>query len=82
MGALTAAAGEPICVSKADMKYTVKLQESNDGFLAECDELGLSSSGLSATNALDALRNNIRFNLEFCPCSSMEEGDIELDVVG
>ena len=65
------------------MKYTAHLEEGAAGeYIAECAELGLSASGLSPTNALDRLRENIRFNLELCPCTSMDESDIDLDVHG
>ena len=64
------------------MKYTVHIEADEAGeFFAECAELGLKSAGLSATNALDALRENIRYNLEYCPCTSLGEDCIELDVV-
>ena len=62
------------------MQYSVSLQAEGDGFVAECAELGISSRGLSPANALDALRDSIRFNIEFCPCSTVDEGDIELNV--
>lgn len=65
------------------MQFTVHVEASESGeFFAECAELGLRSSGLSPTNALDALRENIRYNLEYCPCSSLGEDSIKLEVIG
>lgn len=65
------------------MKFTVHVEASESGeFLAECAELGLQSSGLSPANALDALRENIRYNLEYCPCTSLGEDCINLEVLG
>lgn len=64
------------------MKYTVHLEADEAGeFFAECAELGLKSSGLSATNALDSLRENIRYHQEYCPCTSLGDDCIELDVI-
>lgn len=62
------------------MNYSVTLQASDEGFTAACPELGLTSSGLTTANALDALRTNIQFHIEYCPCSSVDEADIVLDV--
>ncbi len=65
------------------MKYTVQLEAGEDGeFTAECAELGLMSTGLSAANALDALRENMRYHLEYCPCTSLGEDGIELEILG
>ncbi len=65
------------------MKYTVHVEASESGeFFAECAELGLKSSGLSATNALESLRENIRYNLEYCPCTSLDGDCIQLEVIG
>jgi len=65
------------------MKYEVMLEGSEgEGYVASCPSLGVSSEGLTPANALDALRANIRFHLEFCPCSTLSEEEIELDVSG
>lgn len=65
------------------MKYTVQMEASEAGeFFAECAELGLKSSGLTPKNALDQLRENIRYNLEFCPCTSIDDDGIQLEVIG
>ncbi|OGV46154.1 MAG: hypothetical protein A2X46_12635 [Lentisphaerae bacterium GWF2_57_35] len=54
---------------------------SGDGeFIARCEELGVSAHGLNPRCALDALRLEIRYNLELCPCSSIEDKWIELEV--
>jgi hypothetical protein len=34
--------------------------------------MGLTGRGLSATNALDELRSAIRYQIELCPCSSVD----------
>lgn len=62
------------------MQYSVQIESGGEEVVADCPELGLSATGFSTTNALDRLRANIRFHLEMCPCSSLEEDDIEFDV--
>lgn len=66
------------------MKYQVQVMEADEAgtFFAECAELGIKSSGLSPNNALDALRENIRYHLEYCPCTSLGDDCIQLDVLG
>ena len=62
------------------MKYTAHVESEEGEFVASCPELALRAHGLSAENALDALRRNIRFHVELCPCSSVDEDAIELDL--
>ncbi len=65
------------------MKYSVSLETGEGGeYIASCSEMGLSTSGLSASNALDALRDEIRYRLEMCPCTSVGEDFVQLDVSG
>lgn len=60
------------------MKYSVSVEQGEGGYVAACEELGLSTTGLSAANALDAMRDEIRYRLEFCPCSSVSDDYVEL----
>jgi hypothetical protein len=65
------------------MKYTVTVEADDAGaFFAECAELGIRSGGLTPVNALDQLRANMRYHLEYCPCTSLGDDCIELDVLG
>jgi predicted RNase H-like HicB family nuclease len=64
------------------MIYSINLSSGDGEYLAECPDMGLSSRGLSPTNALDNLRAAIRYQIELCPCSTVQEEDIELDVRG
>jgi hypothetical protein len=63
------------------VKFDVTVDSSEDGFVAQCDSMSCSASGLSPTNALDALRDEIRYRLEFCPCTTVDEDYVELNVV-
>lgn len=63
------------------MKYSVTLQSGEGGeYVATCAEMGISAQGLSPSNALDALRDEIRYRLEMCPCTSVGEDYVQLDV--
>lgn len=65
------------------MKYAVNLEAGEGGdYVATCAEMGLSVHGLSAGNALDALRDEIRYRLEMCPCTSVGDDFVQLDVQG
>lgn len=64
------------------MKFNVTLESGEDGYTAACPDMGLSASGLSPTNALDALKEEIRYNLEYCPCTSVGDDYVELSVSG
>ena len=64
------------------MKYEVTLEGGEDGqYIAQCETVGASARGLSPAAALDALRAEIRYRVELCPCSSVEDDYVEL-VVG
>lgn len=64
------------------MKYEVTLESGEDGrYIAQCEAMSVSAHGLSPANALDALRAEIRYRVELCPCSSVEDDYVEL-VVG
>jgi len=51
-----------------------------DGYAAECADLSLVVRSSSPSNALDRVRDEIRDRVELCPCTSMNENDIELVV--
>src|ERR1043166_5733422 len=42
--------------------------------------MNCSASGLSPTNALDMLRDEIRYRLELCPCTTVNDDFVELNV--
>lgn len=63
------------------MRFEVHVQHIGHGeFLAECDQIGAQGRGLSRTAALDQLRDEIRYRVELCPCSGVNEDWIELNV--
>jgi hypothetical protein len=63
------------------VRYDVTVESSSDGFVAECESMDCSAKGLSPTNALDSLRDEIRYRLELCPCTTVNDDYVELNVV-
>lgn len=66
------------------MKFHAQVTATGQGdYLAACDESpGVSARGLSPSNALDRLRDELRYRLEYCPCSSVSDDFVELEVRG
>ena len=64
------------------MRFDVSIEASDDGgYLASCDDPQCRSVGLSPGNALDALREEIRYRLELCSCTTVDDAFVELNVV-
>lgn len=64
------------------MKYSVSLSCEDGEYIAECPEMDLTTRALSPTNALDAMKSELRYAIEFCPCTGVGDDYIELDVSG
>jgi hypothetical protein len=63
------------------MRFDVTVESTGDGFVAECESPQCSATGLSPTNALDSLREEIRYRVELCPCTTVDDAFVELNVV-
>ena len=63
------------------MRYEVTVESAGDGYVAACDDPQCSATGLSPTNALDSLREEIRYRLELCPCTTVDDSFVELNVI-
>ena len=64
------------------MKFQASVEAAGDGgFVATCDDPECSGHGLSPAHALDALREEIRYRLELCPCTDVGDDYVELQVV-
>jgi predicted RNase H-like HicB family nuclease len=64
------------------VKFEATVEAGADGdYMASCQDPQCSSHGLSPANALDALREEIRYRLELCPCTGVSDDFVELEVV-
>ncbi len=64
------------------MKFQATVEAGGDGdYVASCADPQCSGHGLSPASALDALREEIRYRLELCPCTGVSDDFVELDVV-
>ncbi len=62
------------------MRFQVRMETTDDGeYVAECEQMGATGRGMGPQNALDRLRAELRYRLEICPCSSVDDDFIELD---
>ena len=63
------------------MKFEVRVEASGDGgYVASCEDPQCNGHGLSPANALDAVREEIRYRLELCPFTGVDDGFVELSV--
>jgi hypothetical protein len=64
------------------MRFEVKVEsDSSGGYTASCEDPQCTGHGLSPSNALDQIREEIRYRMELCPCTTVNDQFVELDVV-
>lgn len=65
------------------MRYPVRVRESKiGGFVATCLTLpGVAAKGASRREALEKVKAEIRYYIETCPCGSVPEGYVQIEVV-
>ena len=65
------------------MKCTVRVTRVSSGrFIAYCDDPKCSAGASTRQEALDKIKEELRYLLEFCPCSTLKEGELEIEVEG
>jgi hypothetical protein len=63
------------------MIFHARIEETADGdYVATCDAPAAQARCLSPTCALDRLREEIRYRIELCPCSGVDDDYVELQV--
>jgi len=63
------------------MDFDARIETTGDGeYLATCSDPEVSALGLSGASALELLRAEIRYRLEMCPCSSVDDDYVQLRV--
>jgi hypothetical protein len=62
--------------------FRVKVQQQSDGMvLATCSNPVCMSRARTEQEALQKLRDEIRYRLELCPCSGVDDDYVQLDVM-
>ncbi len=64
------------------MSYDVVLERCPDGtYLARCEDVeDALSTGASRREALERLKQQILYQIEYCPCSYVDIDSLEVDV--
>ena len=63
------------------MLFQANVEQTSDGeYMASCSDPFAQAWGLSPRNALDKLRNEIRYRIELCPCTGVEDDYVQLQV--
>jgi len=61
--------------------FQASIEAGEDGdYIASCSDPMASARGLSPASALERLGAEIRYRVEICPCSSVEDDYVELEV--
>ena len=65
------------------MNFHANVEETEDGdYIAYCSDPMASARGLSPANALVHLRDEIRYQIELCPCSGVDDDFVQIQVNG
>lgn len=63
------------------MEYLARVEAAGDGgYVASCSDPYAVARGLSRASALERLRAEIRYRIEMCPCSSVDDDFVQLRV--
>ncbi len=62
------------------MRYKATLSCDSDGCEATSDELDVTVRAPSAASALEVLRAEIRYRIEWCPCTGVDDDFVELEL--
>jgi len=64
------------------MRYTVSIKQtsSNEYIAQTIGEPECHATGQTREEALNAIRDEIRYHVEFCPCSFVGDDYVQLDV--
>lgn len=65
------------------MDFDARVEAAGDGtYVAICSDPEISAVGMSGASALELLRNEIRYWLEMCPCSSVDDDYVQVQIEG
>jgi hypothetical protein len=61
--------------------FRVRVQRQSDGrVLATCEQPLCMSRAASETEALAKLRDEIRYRIEWCPCTGVDDDYVQLEI--
>ncbi len=61
--------------------FKVSIKKQSDGrFLVTCESPTCMSRARDEATALQRIRDEIRYRLEYCPCSGVSDDYVQLDV--
>jgi hypothetical protein len=60
--------------------FRVRVRKTDGGYLATCESPTCMARGRSEAEALDKLRAEIRYRIEWCPCTGVGDDYVQLDV--
>ncbi len=63
------------------MIFQIQVETTDDGqYSATCTDPAVSVLALSSASALERLRAEIRYRIELCPCSGVDDDFVQLHV--
>ena len=62
------------------MQYKATLSCDGEGCEASSEELGVTVRAPTADSALSLLRAEIRYRIEWCPCTGVDDDYVELEL--
>jgi hypothetical protein len=61
--------------------FRVRVQRQRDGqVLATCDSPACLSRASDEKQALEKIRNEIRYRIEWCPCTGVDDDYVQLEI--
>ena len=65
----------------ATKKFRARVQEMREGgFVATCDAPVCMSRAKTRDEALEKLKAEIRYRIEWCPCTGVEDDYVQLEI--
>jgi len=60
--------------------FQVRLSRKSDGFVAACDAPTCMSRAATEAEALEKIKAEIRYRIEWCPCTGVDDDYVQLEV--
>ena len=60
--------------------FRVRVAEREGSFVATCDAPTCMARARTETEAIEKIRAEIRYRIEWCPCTGVEDDYVQLDI--